>query len=358
MKSKNFILLSVIVCMGGIAFFFACKLTYEFKVTELSIKAREAFVEALNQELKSRNLEGDFSSYFNAKSPLIMDSLPDSVYMEDASGRYWYKFDPEKNRINITTDARKRFSHSIAFRKSPLLPDSLNARWREWLLKSDTSIQSALCISITNHVGSVKSQNSLNSAWLSSSNLILTVTIGYACEIEVLGYLHYSIWCIMYMEILFYLLLLSVFVYSVYKLCVFIRKKLLSLQTEKIVEVPIIQEVLVIQEIPEVVKEVSSTPIRSYTLRENILFYAEQHILKINGVETLVQSQTCLLFELFLITENNILTDTVIMAKLWPDGTGTLGRVHKAITRLRALVNEFEPPIKIIRGVESYQLLV
>ena len=56
MRPKIIILLSAIACIGGIVFFLACKYTYEFKVTELKEKAKETFTEALDKELKNRNI--------------------------------------------------------------------------------------------------------------------------------------------------------------------------------------------------------------------------------------------------------------------------------------------------------------
>lgn len=355
MKTTNLILLSIVALIGGIAFFFVCRYTYIYKMTELNQKAKEAFVKAVNQELKSRNMKGDFSFYFNEKS-ILTEELPDTVYLEDESGKYAYRLYPEKNRINIAHDSKTRFSHSYAFRTNPLLSDSLNTIWREWLLKSNISIQTALCISVNDGKGKVKSQSSSHNVWCSPSNLILHVTIGYACELEIFGYLHYSIWRMMYMEILFYLLLCSLFVYGVYKVCVAAREKLLAQQKEKIVEVPIIQ----IVEVPiiQIVKEVSGTPLRVYTLRENILFYAEQKMLKVDGLEKPIRSQLCQLLELFLNAEAYILTDEVIRKHMWPDGTDSIERVHKVITRLRSFLRENDQSINIARGVGTYQLLL
>ena len=101
MRPKIIILLSAIACIGGIVFFLACKYTYEFKVTELKEKAKETFTEALDKELKNRNINGGLSFYFNSESA-ISTEMPDSVYWEDASGRHLYRMDSKKNTMNIT----------------------------------------------------------------------------------------------------------------------------------------------------------------------------------------------------------------------------------------------------------------
>ena len=63
MRPKNVILLSVIACIGGIAFFFASRYTYISKVAVLKEKAKKTFVEAVDRELKDRQLKGNFSVY-------------------------------------------------------------------------------------------------------------------------------------------------------------------------------------------------------------------------------------------------------------------------------------------------------
>ena len=46
------------------------------------------------------------------------------------------------------------------------------------------------------------------------------------------------------------------------------------------------------------------------------------------------------------------------MKRLWPDGSGDIYRIHKAITRLRSIIYDFDTSIEIKRGVETYQLLL
>lgn len=48
MRAKNIILLVAIACIGGVAFFFACKYIYEFKLSALKEEAKEAFIEVVD----------------------------------------------------------------------------------------------------------------------------------------------------------------------------------------------------------------------------------------------------------------------------------------------------------------------
>ena len=79
-----------------------------------------------------------------------------------------------------------------------------------------------------------------------------------------------------------------------------------------------------------------------------------------NGYTKIIAAQSSHLLELFLQKkeEEYILNDSDIKKELWPDGSGDIYRIHKAITRLRSIIHEFDVSIEIIRGVETYQLLL
>lgn len=342
MRPKKIILLSVIACVGGIAFFFAGQYTYELKVAELSAKARKAFDEALDQEVKSRNVGGKLTFSFDVNT--VDADIPDSVYLEDSSGKHWFPMNREKDRMNITDNANLRSLHSYIFFKNPIKPDSLNAIWAERLLKSEISSKPALCVSVMERKGGVKSQDTFQNERCNSSNLIFAITIGYACEIKVMGYLYYSIWDLICVEITLYLLLLIAGVYGGYKIGLTIQEKLMLMRQRQILKV----------------KEVDATPIRSYLLRENIIFYAEHCIIEKNGIEYKLQPQSCLLLELFLKEKEigYILENDFIDKRLWPNGSGNIGRIYQAIARLRTILSKLDASLDIKKGSETYQLLL
>lgn len=349
MRRINIILLSITICFGGIAFFLVCRYTYESKKSEVNKKAKEAFIKAFTEELKSRKLEKNFSFSFDAKTLLAAD-IPDSVYFEDDSGKHWYQLDPKKHRMNVSDNVNVRFLHSMTFEDKPIEIDSLNTIWNQYLQESDIYTNSALGISITGNDKTVKSMYSFQSEFCSLSNQVFTVYVGYACEIEIVGYLHYSLWHMMYMEIILYLFLCAICVFWNYKIGAIIIVRVKLIRQKEIIEIPV------------VVKEMTNTPIRSYILHDNLIFYAEQQkIEKIGGIDKKLQPQSCKLLELFLKAKDNdyILKDTTIMNELWQDGTGTTERLHKSIGRLRSCIQEIEPKIDIKRNTSnSYQLLL
>lgn len=372
MRPKSIILLSVIACIGGIAFFFACRYTYKSKVAELKEKAKKTFVEAVDRELNDRQLKGNFSVYLNLGN--IVSETPDTVYLEDESGRYSYQIGLEKKHKNINNDANVRFLHSIAFGKKPLIPDSLNTKWREQLLISGISFKSALCISLTTQDGNVSSSNTYQSEWCNTSNLVFTFYIGYGYEIEVVGYLYYTMWSMIYREMLLYLFLSVVLGYGFYKSFIIISHKIKLLRTKERVEivkevpVEVVKEVSVeiIKEVPveiQVIKEVQrveNIPLRSYLLRENIIFYADQNLIEVDGIKQNIQAQTSLLLELFINQKDNgyILEEDFIKEKLWPNYSGYGERMHSAIGRLRSLLKKIDTSFSIINKNGTYQLII
>ena len=372
MRPKSIILLSVIACIGGIAFFFACRYTYKSKVAELKEKAKKTFVEAVDRELNDRQLKGNFSVYLNLGN--IVSETPDTVYLEDESGRYSYQIGLEKKHKNINNDANVRFLHSIAFGKKPLIPDSLNTKWREQLLISGISFKSALCISLTTQDGNVSSSNTYQSEWCNTSNLVFTFYIGYGYEIEVVGYLYYTMWSMIYREMLLYLFLSVVLGYGFYKSFIIISHKIKLLRTKERVEivkevpVEIVKEVSVeiIKEVPveiQVIKEVQrveNISLRSYLLRENIIFYADQNLIEVDGIKQNIQAQTSLLLELFINQKDNgyILKEDFIIDKLWPDHSGNDKRMHSSIVRLRLLLRKIDTSFSIINKNGTYQLII
>ncbi len=166
-----------------------------------------------------------------------------------------------------------------------------------------------------------------------------------------MGYLHYSLWEMMYIEILFYLLLYVICVYVIYKISINVIVRMKSMRQKEVVEVPVI----------EVVQEMANTPIRSYVLHDNVVFYAGlQKIEKLGGGQEKLQPQSCQLLELFLKAKEHdyILTDESIMKELW-GGKVINDRLHKSIGRLRSCIQKVEPSIDINRNTSTtYQLLL
>lgn len=351
MRIYNAILLFIVACIGGVVFFFACKYTYESKLSVLKQKAKSTFIEAVDQEVKRRNVEGPLVFTLPDIANMKVAELPDSVSIVDSTGIYKLKLDKEKHYNNITTDSSVRFLHSVAFMEHPIQPDSLNLIWKKYLNEAGISMGTALCVSVVDSFGDVTSASTSYSEWCKCSNLVFTISIGYACEIEVMAYLHYSVWNIIYMEIILGLLIYIVCMYMIYKLSLFVQGKIISMRDKEVVKQPVVK----------IVKEMKdSSSIRSYKLREGFIFHADQNLIEFNGQQKILQPQPSKLLELFLRMEETgyILKNSDISDSLWSNGSATSDRIHKAVARLRSNIKELDSSIDIRKCVDGYQLVL
>lgn len=343
-------MLSVNACFLGIAIYFLSKYTIDRQLGVFENKVRATFIEALDHELNSRKIEGSLKSTIPVSESMLAAELPDSVCIIDSLGEHWYRFDPVKHKLNVTPIIHMRYLHSYTFSRAPLIPDSLNSIWRKYLIKSNVSDKSALQISIINEKGQAKTHITTKSEWCKKLNPVFLSYLGYANEIEVIGYLDYSLWDKIFLPILFYVLIYVAFVYAIYKVSRIKQEKIVIMPQKEIVEVPVLK----------MVKVVDDTPMRSYVLHENIVFDAELQKIEKNGSEIILQNQANYLLELFLQNRENdyILTDNDIKEKLWPDENVNVERIHKAIARLRLKIHEVDSSIDIKRGTGTYQLLL
>lgn len=374
MKQKSIILLSIIACIGGVIFFIACRRTYEYKVDELKQIANKTFKEMLLQELKSREAnDGQYRFHLAIEKGLT--GVSDTVCVEEESGRSYYLIDDKKEDLNITDDVNQRCIHSIVLVESPHVTDSLYVKWKKKLLAEGVNLESALRISLKNKEDSVyTTQNTQLSEWNESSISVFTHCIGYAHELIVTGYMHYTIWNLIGKELIICILLYVAFISGFYVLIRTIHRNMHLIRRKEIVEIikevpkiitkevpiEIIKEIHVEKQVVKEVQRVDCTELRSYRLGDNILFYADQNIILINDVEHKIQAQSALLLELFLKQKENdyILKEQFILDTLWVDHSRNNGRLHSAVGRLRTFIKNIGLPFIIINKGDTYQLII
>ena len=182
-----------------------------------------------------------------------------------------------------------------------------------------------------------------------------------------MGYLHYTLWGMIYKEVLLYLLLYIIVGYGFYTFFIILSRRINSLRSKEIVEiiketpveilkevpVEIIKEVQVEKQIIKEVQRVDIIPLHSYILGESLIFYADQNIIEVNDVKYNIQGQSSLLLELFFQEKDNgyTLKEDFIIEKLWPDNSGNDERMHKAIGRLRSFLRKIDPSLSIINNL-------
>lgn len=321
----------LIIIIGGVIFFYLGKRNYDAKLTQLKEKAKEALIEALNQELKLRNVEGRLL-YSDPKKSLKFNTLTETAIIEYGLGKREYKLDPMKHYLNMTSNTNLSALHRYVFEHDLIVPDTINAEWKLHLMGKN--IQNTLRVSVTDKEDKTISNLTSDCQWYNDSKAVFENYIRYHCEIEIVRFLNYSIWRLIELSGFMYFVLYIAFIWGSMKTVFIINEK--------------------VNPTPKI--ETKQTSIQSYCLKDDIIFHAGQKRISINGEEKKMTPQVCLLLKLFLNAPNYALTDDEIFSRLWPDKSGTPERLHQVITRLRRLLSDSSICIER-HGNSSYQLI-
>lgn len=321
--------IKIIIILLGIIVFSVIILTFNWrqaKIEEWNDVACQVFKEALNRDLQNRS---DLKVEFHGKSgsASLETKIPRSVFVISERGRREYKVDSCKYVHNISSDSQMRIVTGIVLEERPLIADTINSIWKRLLDKEKIVGRTKVRISVTDLDNHTVSKFSTISGQFTCDSL-LSCYIGYRCEIEVTGFIHYA-WLenvgIMDGILLSSPLLISLVLYLG---GFFFKDKLSSCFIKK---VPVVIE----KEVPVIAVEKTISHI--YQLGDGFYFDLEDSSLRVIGKEPEhLYPQSKLLLKAFLEAENNILASGDIMSLLWPDGNGTLNKVHQAITRLRS----------------------
>lgn len=342
--------IKIIIILLGIIVFSVIILTFNWrqaKIEEWNDVTCQVFKEALNRDLQSRSdlkVEHCGQSGFTS----IETKIPRSVFITSERGRKEYEIDSCKHIHNIMSDPHMRQITGMVLEERPLVADTINSIWKRLLDKEKIAGQTKVRISVTDLDNHTTSEFSATPRKMACDSL-LSCYIGYRCEIEVTGFIHYA-WLenvgIMDGIILFSPLLVA---FVLYLVGFFFKDKLSSCFIKK---VPVVIE----KEVPVIAVEKTVSHI--YQLEDGLLFDLENSSLRALGKEPEhLYPQSKLLLKAFLEAENNILSSGDIMSLLWPDGNGTLGKVHQAITRLRSSLTKVSQIVLSNNGY-TYHLIL
>lgn len=303
--------------------------------------------EALKEDLQKRS--GLKVEYYGMRGSVSLETkTPRSVFITSERGRREYKVDSCKHVHNITSDSQIRMITGIVLEKCPLVSDTINSIWKCLLDKREIAGQTKVRISVTDLDNHTTSEFSVTPRKMACDSL-LSCYIGYRCEIEVTGFIHYA-W-LENIGIMDGIILSSplLIILVLYLGGFFFKDKLSSCFIKK---VPIVIE----KEVPVIAVEKTVSHI--YQLENGLLFDLEDSSLRAFGKEPEhLYPQSKLLLKAFLEAENNILSSGDIMSLLWPDGNGTLGKVHQAITRLRSSLTKVSQIVLSNNGY-TYHLIL
>ncbi|MFR7495978.1 MAG: hypothetical protein ACLUVZ_01955 [Bacteroides stercoris] len=303
--------------------------------------------EALNEDLQSR-CDLKVEHYGKGGFTSIETKIPRSIFIISERGRREYEIDSCKHIHNIMSDPHMRQITGMVLEERPLVADTINSIWKRLLDKEKIAGQTKVRISVTDLDNHTTSESSAAPRKMACDSL-LSCYIGYRCEIEVTGFIHYA-WLdnigIMDGIILSSPLLIMLVLYLG---GFFFKDKLSSCFIKK---VPVVIE----KEVPVIAVEKTVSHI--YQLENGLLFDLEDSSLRALGKEPEhLYPQSKLLLKAFLEAENNILSSGDIMSLLWPDGNGTLGKVHQAITRLRSSLTKVSQIVLSNNGY-TYHLIL
>lgn len=325
---------------------------YEHRQSAIEQIAKEAFVNAVDEEAYKRIPNMDVTIGFNGGKLLSEGEAPSFIMWHDKSGQRKYKIDSEKYWKNVTMDSDVQLLHSCAFEESPVNLDSLNLSWQHLLKKKDLICRTGICIFSTDLDEKTSSLLTSDSGWLQNQQPFWDPTIGYRCEMHCFLYLQYSLWQVLGFAGIAYTLLYLFSIFAIYKVAAIIRRRMNpgKIIIEKEVEVEVEVEVLV--------KDVKSTATRLYNLGTNVNFDAEKRIISEGEKQVTLTNQSAELLELFLQGDDYTLSVNAISEKLWKAKGNYENRVYQTINRLRVCLKEF-PSLSIDTvSVGNYQLKI
>ncbi len=314
----------------GMAFFLVlAQLYYNAKKRWFNEKLENAFKETLLQQSRKDSFEGTFFATTGRKSQT--EKLPDSVYIEDESGKHAYYLDKEKSRKNITTEPLLRFYHTVYFSKHPLVVDSLYCLWQQQIKRKKLEGTFALQIFISDKNEKIKSSMTPHNASLKDFTLCFDLTMGYYCEVEIRGFFKTPWYNLMSITTLMYGFIYWLFIITIY---------IILLKTKKNMNM------------------VVSMSRNIYKLGPKVIFDADQRKLIINKEEISIKPQTSVLLKHFLDAPEHILMDDEIRKFFWADKSYNVARLHSAITRLRNIFENISSIVILRFENKGYQLQI
>lgn len=319
---------------------------YEHRQSAIEQIAKEAFVNAVDEEAYKRIPNMDVTIGFNGGKLLSEGEAPSFIMWHDKSDQRKYKIDPEKYWKNVTMNSDVQLLHSCAFEESPVNLDSLNLSWQHLLKKKDLICRTGICIFSTDLEEKTSSLLTSDSGWLQNQQPFWDPTIGYRCEMHCFLYLQYSLWQVLGFAGIAYTLLYLFSIFAIYKVAAIIRRRMNP------------KKIIIEKEVEILVKDVKSTATRLYNLGTNVNFDAEKRIISEGEKQVSLTNQTAELLELFLQGDDYTLSVNAISEKLWKGKGKYENRVYQTINSLRVCLKEF-PSLSLDKvSVGNYQLKI
>lgn len=303
---------------------------YQKNATAIRAEAEDLFVGTLTSKLHKKVVEADLFYSFISSS----DTIPLTISITTEDGIKEYEVDAGKSRKNISQSPSERSLHTVICEESPLLADSLNELWADTLRVHHIGVRTAIHVSAVTLRDEVVASKSAVGREIDASSSRFVSYVGNRCEIEVTGLLDYSWWmvCLYHWSPFLWIWVGAVSVLALlYSLYRFAHRP----GQIEIVKEEVIREI--VKEVPVSVcaKEPDSVNLKIYQLQSGLLFDARRQVLVLNGTDSELAPQSCVILRIFLDAPDYTLTDAEILNSVWGKQDTTIKNFTAACARLR-----------------------
>ncbi len=341
--------LVVSVFVGGIAVF----ALHRYRVESWKEQARHTFREALQDELKKRDIHVFF--YSSGYSRLYND-LKDTVTMQRSeSEKKDFIIPPERLSNYMGESSISRLMHSYILEKYPLQADVVADNWRKRLAEKGFLGKTTVRIAVLDWDEHEASTFSGDSSYVAKSDSLVSYYIGKRCEVASTGYIHcswLSAFTVSDMVLLCFFVLFCVLLYLCRSyICVLYYRMLRGsspAQPASLVSIEVGEQ--------NPVMAVAESGPHVYRLEDGLLFDADSRILRKGDKTVKLTASLAKLLKHFLEAQEYRLSMSEIKQILWPEDMEVAdSRVHTMVGRLRKSLSEISE-WQIVNGILCYQL--
>lgn len=343
MKTRIIPIIAIIACLC-ITIGYAAHLhrNYEEQKVAWNTIAQETFREALLAEV-SKRLEIPSFHYRSERGGVhsAKRQLPDSVHiMSRGYGSRWYRLDKKRFERQLIEGGSVNSALSALIDKYPYSVDALNHRW-DSLLNRQLSATTAVRYVLTD-LGEYRDTTFANrDNFAHPIDSALVSYIGYRCEAEFVGCVHYpSLWgaCspLDWVLLLLPVLLLALILIYYPKISAAIKRRFIKKEIVHVADAPIERA-------------------KVYQLPDGMLFDVMAHTIRKGDEAFKLSPQSVVLLKLFLRNPDRKVSVEEMNRELW-EGKATKGQMDVAVSRFRSELKKASPHLKVDCLNRVYQL--
>ncbi len=344
MKIKTLLCgVAMVACVIFTSFYiYDCHQDFIRQKSDWNDVARDCFWEAVDIEVNKRSdIPVRVITVHEPDSQTLYYPIPDSVTWVGENGEQKYAISPHKYQNSYIKDAEKRIILSFVLEANPIKADVLNECWDSLLLVHGVKPHTRVRCAVTNLLGVTDTIFSEANRSYQKADSLLSIYMGHRCEVELTGYISYSVWNALTIRSIFlYLLVLGLGC-----MCIVFRGRIEQMIYRLINRTKNTQEVV---NSPIHPLDASKMTGKFYELGHECYFESAQRELYKHGTKVRkLPPMVAELLQLFLEAPAYRLTENELMDAIWVHGEGTSDKLHQLIKRLRKVLEEEIPHIRI-----------